>query len=91
MATSEKQTITYTLGFGSDFRDQFMFCHYMITVEFLYQFLMLMLNYNSVQAPQGKKIEVDIQSISDGYDWGGCVRGGVEIKAQSDQKLTGYR
>ncbi|KAE9412162.1 hypothetical protein Angca_005514, partial [Angiostrongylus cantonensis] len=73
VATSKKQTLTYRLGYGSDLRDDFIFCNYMIT------------------APEGQKIEVDVRSISPGYDWGGCPRGGVEIKAQKDQKLTGYR
>ncbi|KAE9412590.1 hypothetical protein Angca_010273, partial [Angiostrongylus cantonensis] len=44
-----------------------------------------------ITAPEGKKIEVDVRSISYGYDKGGCPRGGVEIKAQKDHKLAGYR
>ncbi|KAE9415398.1 hypothetical protein Angca_006131, partial [Angiostrongylus cantonensis] len=44
-----------------------------------------------ISAPKGKKIEVHVQSVSDGYDQGGCPRGGVEVKAQKDHKLTGYR
>ncbi|VDM56948.1 unnamed protein product [Angiostrongylus costaricensis] len=45
----------------------------------------------SIQAPEGKKIEVEVVSISRGYDKPGCPKGGVEIKAQKDQKMTGYR
>ncbi|KAE9414413.1 hypothetical protein Angca_006797 [Angiostrongylus cantonensis] len=73
VATRRKRTVVYRLGSGSDLRDQFDFCNYIIT------------------APEGKKIEVDIRSISNGYDEAGCPKGGVEIKAQEDQKLTGYR
>ncbi|VDM59957.1 unnamed protein product [Angiostrongylus costaricensis] len=44
-----------------------------------------------IRAPEGRKIEVEVQSVSHGYDYGGCPRGGVEVKAQKNQKLTGYR
>ncbi|KAE9416758.1 hypothetical protein Angca_010291, partial [Angiostrongylus cantonensis] len=44
-----------------------------------------------IRAPQRKRIEVDVKSISRGYHYSGCIDGGVEIKAQKDQKLTGYR
>ncbi|KAE9412488.1 hypothetical protein Angca_010262, partial [Angiostrongylus cantonensis] len=44
-----------------------------------------------ITAPEGKKIALEIQSISQGYDQSGCLKGGVEVKAQTDQKLTGYR
>ncbi|KAE9413481.1 hypothetical protein Angca_007833, partial [Angiostrongylus cantonensis] len=44
-----------------------------------------------ISAPKGKKIVVEIGSISHGYDIPGCPKGGVEIKAQKDQKRTGYR
>ncbi|KAE9413860.1 hypothetical protein Angca_010267, partial [Angiostrongylus cantonensis] len=44
-----------------------------------------------ITAPEGKKIKIEVRSISHGYDEGGCPKGGVEVKAQKDQKLTGYR
>ncbi|KAJ1355111.1 Astacin (Peptidase M12A) [Parelaphostrongylus tenuis] len=44
-----------------------------------------------IKAPRGKEVAVHIQSISEGYDNAGCTNGGVELKAQSDQKMTGYR
>ncbi|KAE9420653.1 hypothetical protein Angca_010259, partial [Angiostrongylus cantonensis] len=44
-----------------------------------------------ISAPEGKKIEVEVVSLSRGYDKPGCPKGGVEIKAQNDQKMTGYR
>ncbi|KAE9415877.1 hypothetical protein Angca_010294 [Angiostrongylus cantonensis] len=44
-----------------------------------------------ISAPRGKKIEVEVQPISSVYNIPGCGRGGVEVKAQEDQKLTGYR
>ncbi|KAE9420639.1 hypothetical protein Angca_007388, partial [Angiostrongylus cantonensis] len=44
-----------------------------------------------IVAPEGKKIEVDLWSLSRGYNDAGCPRGGVEVKAGSDRKLTGYR
>ncbi|KAE9420654.1 hypothetical protein Angca_010260, partial [Angiostrongylus cantonensis] len=44
-----------------------------------------------ITAPVGKKIEVEVLSMSPGYEVEGCLVGGVEIKAQKDQKLTGYR
>ncbi|KAE9414412.1 hypothetical protein Angca_006796, partial [Angiostrongylus cantonensis] len=47
--------------------------------------------YNCVQHHDGKKIEVGVRSMSYGYCEMGCLKGGVEIKAQKDQKLTGYR
>uniref|UniRef100_A0A0K0D1Y4 ZnMc domain-containing protein n=1 Tax=Angiostrongylus cantonensis TaxID=6313 RepID=A0A0K0D1Y4_ANGCA len=34
---------------------------------------------------------VEVVSLSRGYDKPGCPKGGVEIKAQNDQKMTGYR
>ncbi|VDM56951.1 unnamed protein product [Angiostrongylus costaricensis] len=73
MATNRKQMVNGSVGFGSDLRDHFDFCNYMIS------------------APKGKKIVVDLEWVSYGYDRPGCIRGGVEIKAQKDQKLTGYR
>ncbi|KAE9417407.1 hypothetical protein Angca_010251, partial [Angiostrongylus cantonensis] len=73
VATSEKQTQVCRIGFGSNLRDHFIFCNYMIT------------------APKGKRIEIDIKSISPDFDEPGCLKGGVEVKAQADQKLTGYR
>ncbi|KAE9415876.1 hypothetical protein Angca_010293, partial [Angiostrongylus cantonensis] len=44
-----------------------------------------------IAAPAGKQIEVDVQSISSGYEYGGCPMGGVEVKVQRKQRLTGYR
>ncbi|KAE9412661.1 hypothetical protein Angca_010288, partial [Angiostrongylus cantonensis] len=44
-----------------------------------------------ITAPEEKNIEVQIQSFSRGYDVSGCPVGGVEIKSQKDQKLTGNR
>ncbi|KAE9421097.1 hypothetical protein Angca_010296, partial [Angiostrongylus cantonensis] len=44
-----------------------------------------------ITAPEGKKIAVEVESILSGYDLPGCPNGGVEVKAQKDQKLTGYR
>ncbi|VDM56949.1 unnamed protein product [Angiostrongylus costaricensis] len=73
VATRRKQMVNCSLGYGSDLRDQFHFCNYMISVR------------------EGRKIEVEVLSISRGYDKPGCVSGGIEIKAQKDQKLTGYR
>ncbi|KAE9415875.1 hypothetical protein Angca_010292, partial [Angiostrongylus cantonensis] len=72
-ATNETQTVYYRLGSGSELRDLFDLCNYMIL------------------APEGKKIEVEVQSISRAYSIPGCRKGGVEVKAQEDQKLTGYR
>ncbi|KAE9413862.1 hypothetical protein Angca_010269, partial [Angiostrongylus cantonensis] len=73
VATKVEKLIAISFGLGIGLRDQFMFCHYMIT------------------APQGKKVEVHVQSISGGYDEPGCYKGGVEIKSQKDQRLTGVR
>ncbi|EYC14181.1 hypothetical protein Y032_0041g386 [Ancylostoma ceylanicum] len=44
-----------------------------------------------VKAPTGKKIEIEIVGLSDGLAVDGCQYGGVEIKTNKDQKLTGYR
>ncbi|KAE9413854.1 hypothetical protein Angca_010082, partial [Angiostrongylus cantonensis] len=44
-----------------------------------------------ITAPVRKKIEVEVHSISRRYDVSGCRKGGIEVKAQKDQKLTGYR
>ncbi|KAK5980945.1 Zinc metalloproteinase [Trichostrongylus colubriformis] len=44
-----------------------------------------------IEAPQGKKIEVKISSISYGFAHDGCILGGVEIKSSKDQIPTGYR
>ncbi|VDM65082.1 unnamed protein product [Strongylus vulgaris] len=43
-----------------------------------------------IQAPQGRRIEVKFVS-TDGVATDGCYYDGVEIKAQKDQRLTGYR
>ncbi|KAK6052036.1 astacin [Cooperia oncophora] len=45
----------------------------------------------SKYAPEGKKIEVTVKSISHGYGNDGCTLGGVEIKTSEDQIRTGYR
>ncbi|VDO90288.1 unnamed protein product [Heligmosomoides polygyrus] len=45
-----------------------------------------------IKAPTGKKIEVKLLSFSlRGLEKHGCRYGGVEIKTQADQRLTGYR
>ncbi|KAK5973149.1 Zinc metalloproteinase [Trichostrongylus colubriformis] len=44
-----------------------------------------------IQAPEGKRIEVKITSISHGFSFEGCVLGGVEIKTKKDPIVTGYR
>ncbi|XGW24493.1 hypothetical protein V3C99_006147 [Haemonchus contortus] len=44
-----------------------------------------------IEAPEGKTIEVKINSISHGYAYDGCILGGVEIKSNQDQTRTGYR
>ncbi|KHJ94699.1 astacin, partial [Oesophagostomum dentatum] len=44
-----------------------------------------------ILAPAGKQIEVKVKSISDGFAVEGCKYGGVEIKADYDQTLTGFR
>ncbi|KAE9420458.1 hypothetical protein Angca_010283, partial [Angiostrongylus cantonensis] len=93
VATAEKQLVDMKLGFGSQLRDQYDFCHYMILVQMfdLGFFLVLELKFHCIEAPKGRQIEVEVRSVSYGYDISGCVRGGVEIKAQKDQRLTGYR
>ncbi|KHJ94697.1 hypothetical protein OESDEN_05370 [Oesophagostomum dentatum] len=47
--------------------------------------------YYWIQAPAGKKVEVTIDKISKGFAVDGCRYGGVEIKTNKDQRLTGYR
>nr|CCR26658.1 metalloproteinase [Teladorsagia circumcincta] len=44
-----------------------------------------------IEAPEGKKIELKINSISHGYAHDGCILGGVEIKTSEDQTRTGFR
>ncbi|KAK5976609.1 Metalloendopeptidase [Trichostrongylus colubriformis] len=44
-----------------------------------------------IEAPQGKKIEVKVSSISYGFAHDGCILGGVEIKSSKDQIPTAYR
>ncbi|EPB80322.1 astacin [Ancylostoma ceylanicum] len=44
-----------------------------------------------IEAPQGTRVEVKIDSISGSYAVDGCPYFGVEIKSQLDQKATGYR
>ncbi|KIH57630.1 hypothetical protein ANCDUO_12175 [Ancylostoma duodenale] len=43
-----------------------------------------------IEAPEGTRIEVRIDSISGSYAVDGCPYFGVEIKSQLDQKATGY-
>ncbi|KAE9420616.1 hypothetical protein Angca_003314, partial [Angiostrongylus cantonensis] len=91
VATNKKQIVNRRLGFGSGLRDHFDFCNYMISVRSSKSVLLLKKSYFSIQAPNGKKIVVELEWVSYGYDRPGCIRGGVEIKSQKDQKLTGYR
>lgn len=45
-----------------------------------------------IKAPAGKKIEVKLTQFSPhGIAIDGCIYGGIEIKTQKDQGLTGYR
>ncbi|KAL6737090.1 hypothetical protein Aduo_010763 [Ancylostoma duodenale] len=44
-----------------------------------------------IQSPPGKRIEVKIEKLTHGYAVEGCTYEGVEIKANSNHKLTGYR
>ncbi|KAK5972583.1 hypothetical protein GCK32_001458 [Trichostrongylus colubriformis] len=44
-----------------------------------------------IKAPKGKKIEVKIMSFTEGVAVDGCKYAGVEIKTQSDQRLSGHR
>ncbi|KAK5974025.1 Zinc metalloproteinase [Trichostrongylus colubriformis] len=44
-----------------------------------------------IEAPERFAVEIEIVSISDGFDEDGCVLGGVEIKSKDDQTVTGYR
>ncbi|KAK6725855.1 hypothetical protein RB195_004277 [Necator americanus] len=44
-----------------------------------------------IEAPKGSKVEVKIEKLNAGLINDGCHYGGVEIKSQEDQRLTGYR
>ncbi|WKX93938.1 hypothetical protein Q1695_011310 [Nippostrongylus brasiliensis] len=45
-----------------------------------------------IKAPPGKKVTVQLSRFDiGGIAIDGCIYGGVEIKAQKDQRLTGYR
>lgn len=44
-----------------------------------------------IKAPKGKKVEIKLLHFSAGMESDGCRIGGVEIKTQADQRLTGYR
>ncbi|KAK5985564.1 Zinc metalloproteinase [Trichostrongylus colubriformis] len=44
-----------------------------------------------IEAPEGFAVEIEIISISDGFGEEGCTLGGVEIKSNADQTVTGYR
>ncbi|VDP37130.1 unnamed protein product, partial [Heligmosomoides polygyrus] len=44
-----------------------------------------------IESPEGTEIEVQIDSLAIGLSVDGCVYGGLEIKTQADQKMTGYR
>ncbi|CAJ0593333.1 unnamed protein product [Cylicocyclus nassatus] len=47
--------------------------------------------YYWIQAPRGRKIEVKVDDITPNLETPGCYWFGVEVKAQKDQRLTGYR
>ncbi|CAJ0590754.1 unnamed protein product [Cylicocyclus nassatus] len=44
-----------------------------------------------IAAPQGRSIEIKIQSLTKHFTISGCYYAGVEIKTQKDQRSTGYR
>ncbi|EPB73358.1 hypothetical protein ANCCEY_07518 [Ancylostoma ceylanicum] len=44
-----------------------------------------------ITCPEDKRIEINIESIDSKDPSIGCAKGGVEIKANADHKLTGYR
>ncbi|EPB75643.1 astacin [Ancylostoma ceylanicum] len=44
-----------------------------------------------ITAPDDKKIEIEIESINTKEPTIGCAKGGVEIKANENHTLTGYR
>ncbi|KAE9420940.1 hypothetical protein Angca_010264, partial [Angiostrongylus cantonensis] len=44
-----------------------------------------------ITAPKSTKIKVDLRLLTPAYEFLGCTEGGIEIKAQKNQKLTGYR
>ncbi|RCN51874.1 astacin [Ancylostoma caninum] len=44
-----------------------------------------------ITAPENKKIEIKVESVSTKEPAIGCATGGVEIKANSNHTLTGYR
>lgn len=91
MATPVEKLLVVKLGHGGGLRDKFDFCNYMIKVRWYHFKRTLQEEYHCIQAPEGKEVAVHIQSISEGYEIAGCTRGGVEVKAQKDQKMTGYR
>ncbi|KIH46944.1 hypothetical protein ANCDUO_23001 [Ancylostoma duodenale] len=44
-----------------------------------------------ITAPDDKKIEIEIESINTKETTVGCAKGGVEIKANANHTVTGYR
>lgn len=42
-----------------------------------------------IQAPNNKKLEVEIEKISPGFEMEGCIIAGIEIKTNDDQRRTG--
>ncbi|EPB67089.1 hypothetical protein ANCCEY_13818 [Ancylostoma ceylanicum] len=44
-----------------------------------------------IQSPPGTRIEVKLESLTHGFAVDGCTYEGIEIKANHDHKLTGYR
>ncbi|PIO63909.1 hypothetical protein TELCIR_14479 [Teladorsagia circumcincta] len=44
-----------------------------------------------IKAPSDRKVEVEIVALPDMYVDSGCKYAGLEIKAHTDKRLTGYR
>ncbi|KIH54729.1 astacin [Ancylostoma duodenale] len=44
-----------------------------------------------IKAPKGKKVEIEIETITKSHPSAGCREAGVEVKATSNRKITGYR
>ncbi|VDK54070.1 unnamed protein product [Cylicostephanus goldi] len=74
-ALSEKQTITHTLGDSKNGAT-------LADFEQCYYW---------IQNPEKKTVKLTIKSLKVGYDNVACNYGGVEIKAQKDQLMSGYR
>ncbi|PIO53654.1 hypothetical protein TELCIR_25004 [Teladorsagia circumcincta] len=92
-AKDNKQFLIDKLGFPSGVRDEFAFCNHWIEVcdNIITSHIIAGQTPLPLQAPEGKKIEIKINSISHGYAHDGCILGGVEIKTSEDQTRTGYR